>query len=279
MNNRSCVIVIPFHKGYLSINETNCLNSLLKNYSHSYKISFLIPEGVNISDKLNETINNFRLSINFTHKNSFSTYYNYNVFLTSQKFYELYLNYKFVLIYQLDVLSHQNNNLEIFLKLNLDYIGPIIFRVNPDNSHSVILVGGNGGISLRNVETHYRISKKIFFFNLHKYYKITGYKCTITSDPFKYIFKKFISRLICIIYYKKIRFKFIQEDVFWSCIVPSKFKKYSVSNNQISAQFGFDMLPSYSFKLNNNKLPLFFHAFQKNNDGFYNTTNFKNILN
>jgi hypothetical protein len=277
MDRTSCAIVIPFHKGDLSNNELACLNSLLENYKLEFPIYLLLPNSVLISKNLNEIIDKSLLKVKYTEANAFSNYYNYNVFLTSKNFYELYLNYEFVLIYQLDVLSNKSNNLNFFLNLNFDYIGPIIYHVNPDNSHSVIKVGGNGGISLRKVQSHYNITKKVFFFNLHEYYKITGYKCTFSSNPFKYFFKKILSRFIVVFYFRKIRFKYIQEDVFWSCLVPNKYKSFSISNNHISAQFGFDMFPKYSYELNNRKLPLFFHAIEKNNDGFYDSTEFKSL--
>jgi hypothetical protein len=117
--------------------------------------------------------------------------------------------------------------------------------------------------------------KSHLFFNLHFYYKEIGYNCNLLNSPFKFIFKKYISRIIPILFYKKVRYKYIQEDAFWSIIVSYKFIDFIVGDLNSSALFAFDMYPSKCYALTST-FPNFLHAIEKNADDIYNKLDLKN---
>jgi hypothetical protein len=75
--------------------------------------------------------------------------------------------------------------------------------------------------------------------------------------------------MIPIFYYKKVWYKYIQEDAFWSIIIPSIFDDYYVGDLYSSALFAFDMYPSKCFNLTLS-FPNFIHAIEKNTDDLYN---------
>jgi hypothetical protein len=274
MNNISVEIVIPHHSNIFKQSELQNLTNILKEYSNKYKISFIYPSSISFQENINLLFKKHNVNLLRVSDIVLSTYNNYNKFLTSSKFYKYFLESDYILLMQLDVII-LNGNLDSFLNKKFDYIGAPIFKHDENRIPSFITKGGNGGVTLRNVKKHYQITQKIFFFNLHFYYKEIGYNCNLLNSPFKFIFKKYISRIIPILFYKKVRYKYIQEDAFWSIIVSYKFIDFIVGDLNSSALFAFDMYPSKCYELTST-FPNFLHAIEKNTDDIYNKLDLKN---
>jgi len=269
----SVEIVIPFHSSCFKESELFNLKKILYEYSNKYKISVVIPKSILFDVCISQLFKKYNVNIIRVHNRFLSTYNNYNKFLTSSIFYKNFLENDYILLIQLDVII-LNSDLNKFLDKKIDFIGAPIFNHDKNRTPKFINKGGNGGVSLRRVKKHYDITKKIFFFNLNFYYQSIGYNCNLRNSPFKFIFKKYISRIIPILFYKNIKYGFIQEDAFWSIIVPSKYPFYIVANLNDAAYFAFDMYPTECFKLNNT-LPNFIHAIEKNKDDLYTKLNIK----
>ncbi|MEW6718188.1 MAG: DUF5672 family protein [Chloroflexota bacterium] len=79
----------------------------------------------------------------------FSTIASYSKLLLSPKFYAAFINFNYILIYQLDCLVF-SDQLEEWCGAGYDYIGAPLFRdkANPAKGFSRV---GNGGLSLRRV--------------------------------------------------------------------------------------------------------------------------------
>lgn len=172
----------------------------------------------------------------------------YNSLLLNTLFYERFLEYKYMLIYQLDAYVFKDLLLE-WCKKDYDYIGapwlkkpiynlPLIstylsllhkYRIknNKLSKQSLYNKVGNGGVSLRKIESHY--------------------KATIAYKE-KIIF-----------YLKQERSHFYNEDVFWA----TEVYEFSYPDFMEALKFSFDKYPAYCFQLNNNELPFVCHAWYK----------------
>jgi hypothetical protein len=237
-------VVIPIYKAELSYLEIKSLKQIYTILS-SFRITIIKPESLNITC-LKEDFS----ELTFT---SFPDAYfegvqGYNKLMLSPAFYEQFFSYKYILIYQLDAYVFKDE-LSEWCNKGFDYIGapwlkkpiyklPIIkefmrfvhcykqLRGKPSKQSFYDKIG-NGGLSLRKVESHYRATlahqRKIDYYLSQK------------------------------------RSHFYNEDVFWATEVPEF--KYPTPLEAI--KFSFDKYPALCYKLNNNELPFGCHAWYK----------------
>lgn len=91
-------------------------------------------------------INNYKVHMNFINLENkwFDSIVSYSKMMMQKWFYEMFIEYKYILIYQLDCYVFQDN-LNYFIDLDYDYYGaPWIWS-------NVLRCVGNGGLSLRKV--------------------------------------------------------------------------------------------------------------------------------
>lgn len=237
-------IVIPVYKTILSEFEQISLKQIY-NLLNGYPLVVIKPKSLDISSLVKQ----YPL---LTVKSFDDCYFNgisgYNKLMLSKQFYADFLHTKFILIYQLDAYIF-SNELMYWCEKDYDYIGapwlkkpvynlPIIstiMKFSKWNHHRKGLKSkqdlynkiGNGGLSLRKVESHYNA--------------ITEYKEQINS----YLEEK-----------KKNHF--YNEDVFWASIPNFKYP-----NIKEAIAFSFDKYPALCYKLNNKKLPFGCHGWYK----------------
>ncbi len=233
-------VVIPIYKIKLSKTEQMSLNQCLKILGN-YNLVFVHPEDLDVS-----SVNNHKISSEKFPKEYFTSVFGYNSLLLSEKFYERFLHSKFILIYQLDAFVFKDE-LKFWCNKNYDYIGApwiaspntiwkkiiSIFNSKQKKERSKIFFKvGNGGLSLRNTQKSFEISKKL--------------KTEITEN---------LKR-------NKDDF-YIMEDVFWSITAPKYFPDFTIPNYKEALNFAIDRKPHLALKLNNNKLPFGCHGFEK----------------
>jgi hypothetical protein len=173
-----------------------------------------------------------------------------------------------MLLYQLDAWVLEGE-IEEFLELNYDYIGAPIFKHNSNIVPEVIDGGGNGGVTLRKISSALDVLHNTnMFFSAKKYFKKIGYDYNFKKNPIKYIFKKYLSYFIYFNTNSSLWPFALQEDVFWSVLVPDIYPKFKVPSLEIASKFSFDLYPSKVYNYCK-CLPLFIHAWEKNNDGFF----------
>ena len=153
-------IIVPVYQKVLKNTELLSLK-LLKKHLSTYQIIFLAPKKYVPPQEL--------LDINNSSWEYFDDYYfssvqTYSELLLSSSFYERFLEYTYILIYQLDGLVF-NGDLDYWCDLNYSYIGaPWIYSfisLFTHPKHKFLEVTGNGGVSLRKVKDHYKILKKL----------------------------------------------------------------------------------------------------------------------
>lgn len=226
----SCAIVIPVYKEQLSELEEISLNQCYR-ILDSHNIIFAAPEGFYA-----EWINNHE--IRYFEKKNFVNERAYNNLMLDEIFYESFNDFEYILIYQLDAFVFEDR-IKYFCDMGYDYIGaPWIdgqfYFVNPSNS---VWHVGNGGLSLRKVNSCYRLLKK---------QKIR--KDLFLSDSEKVL--RYIKN----------------EDLFFSSMQVFGFK---VAPLDVALRFSFEEQPEKCYELNCRELPFGTHAWGKFNIDFW----------
>ena len=218
MKDKIVNVVIPIYKDYLNPNEIKsfdqCLSILGKYPITIFTFNeLIIPK--NISEKKN-------INIIYFDKTYFQDINSYNKLLMSKKFYKKFIDYKFILIYQLDAWVF-SDNLIYWCNKSYDYIGaPWIIK--EDNKERLKV--GNGGLSLRKVESHLKTLRKFKIMKSRKeiikkfknLWELLGY-----NNNSKYFTRTFKGN----------------EDYFWSHFADQINTKFKVSTVEDAIKFSF----------------------------------------
>lgn len=107
----------------------------------------------------------------------------YNMMMLNDEFYKLFIKYKYILIYQLDSLVF-TDGLYKFCQYGFDYISaPWPYDIEyPKGSRKIYSVG-NGGFSLRKIESFINLSKNINPFDIKVAEDVFWASCV--SDRFR----------------------------------------------------------------------------------------------
>lgn len=210
-------IVIPTHKAEFNELEMISLDRALKVFEH-YDIYFALPETLKCFVPDGIKIQRFD-------DLWFSSFEMYNKMMVTKEFYERFVDYEYILIYQLDAFVFEDK-LEYFCNLGYDYIGaPWLYGVfNYVSYDKAIWHVGNGGLSLRKVDSAISLLEKKRDIELCGEYDI------------------------------------FLEDVFWASCNENSFKIASID---IALQFSFEGNVRECFERNQCKLPFGCHAWEK----------------
>jgi len=232
--NLSC-IVIPTHKVHPSKNEYISLVQL-KKILPDFQKYLLVPKKLDVSKYLE--IDDTFLTIRFNDK-YFASERGYNFLCRTPLFYKPFMQYEYMLIYQLDCFVFKNE-LENWCKQGFDYVAPPWVEGNwikekarffkmPFLANFLSRVG-NGGFSLRKI---------------YKFYKASMLTCFIST------------RII------------FHEDVLWSNIPRLMYPAFKIADFHSALAFGFEEKPEKCLELNNNCLPFGCHAWGKHSPWFW----------
>lgn len=241
---KKVAIVIPIYKPTLTQYEKVALDKCFSVLSN-YPIIIVAPESLDLDQIISRQISAKIIRFPDLFFNGIA---GYNHLMLSNLFYEAFTNYEYMLIYQLDAYIFEDELLE-WCSRGYDYIGaPWIpaqkyeqarykyglklmnFFCRMSNiktgAHNYYHVG-NGGFSLRKVESFIRIT------SLEKE-RIAHY----------------LSR-------KGSRF---HEDVFWGVDIARRHKDFRVPAWKEALEFSFDVRPQLAYKYANNRLPIGCHG-------------------
>jgi len=242
-------IVIPFYKELSALERISlkrCLDVL-----SNYDIIAVKPLGLTLSEF--QTFG-FTDIISFA-DTFFESIHGYNELLLSARFYEAFLRYEYILIYQLDAFVFHDNLLE-WCNRGYDYIGAPwikpafrrsqswyqtvkgrlyrflnVKRKGLPSAKQLYNCVGNGGLSLRRVALFYSLAKK-----------------------YKKKAQKFIVE-------KKLEFN---EDVFWSIEMNRHRIRLKKPTYKEAMWFSIETYPEYALDILGGELPFGCHAWDKN---------------
>lgn len=151
MLNKKNAVVIPIHKIEFSYDEEISLWQAEKIFSKE-GIILVLPENIYYSERFKE------YKKEKFNRSYFESIQSYNRLMLSIDFYQRFMEYEYILIYQLDAFVFENK-LNYFMNLDYDYIGApwlygIFYYVNKNNC---IWNVGNGGLSLRKVKSFIKV--------------------------------------------------------------------------------------------------------------------------
>lgn len=264
------VVIIPIYKESMTKEEEASLKQCIKVLGE-YPIRFVCPENLNIS-MYNNFLACYDINVEFVKFKSdyFSSIIKYNQLMLSLGFYQRFSDYQYMLIYQLDAWVF-GDELEYWCSSGYDYIGAPWFvgYNNPGENPKLHQFAGNGGFSLRKIESFIKVlslisshkydSKRIkTIYELDKELQFPFYK------KFK-ILKKYFS--------KKNSLKYFLDNVYEDIVIVNCFKcidkNFKLPISSKALKFSFEVNPEILFEMNNKKLPFGCHAFKKYNYDFW----------
>lgn len=286
MMKKKIAVVIPVYKEQLDQNEKisfiQCVNKLEKypiiltcptkldivNYQEIYK---------NYSKDKNNSLIVYRFSDFF-----FKGISGYNKLMLSENFYTRFLDYEYILIYQLDALIFQSDLLE-WCDRNIDYIGApwltnycydkYCDKLNTDHieQKEIDFIGvGNGGFSLRKIDSFLSVlrskqlqSSAFYDFHYHIFYGFKYFFILIVFLKLQQYFSRINYLKLFLFLYKG------NEDIFWGYYSRFFCSSFSVATTTMALNFAYEYAPEKCYAYNNNRLPLGCHAWYKYNKKFW----------
>jgi hypothetical protein len=226
-------VLIPVYKPIPELTEQASIRQvsrILKNHP----FVFVCPEGLDMQPYKNlvPTANIIRFKKKF-----FDGIKGYNKLLLSPFFYRRFKRFNFIFIYQPDAWVFRDE-LNYWCQQSYDYIGAPWMKVPPamkdrfnlNFNEKLYHKVGNGGLTLRKVRSHFFAT--LFFSPLIWFYNLN-------------------------------------EDVFFSIIVPFFYRGFSRPDWKKALHFAFELEPRESFEITGKKLPFGCHAWKKYDPEFW----------
>jgi hypothetical protein len=192
--------------------------------------------------------------------------------LLSSRFYEAFQEYQYLLIYHLDALVFSDQLMQ-WCERDLDYIGAPWLQCQ-DSPYVKVPGVGNGGFSLRNIESFLKV------INSPRYVvDPTEYWQRFFASKPKYIRylnlpRKYLKRIHA---FNSVRWqisrwhktKWLNEDHFWSHEAVKYYPEFRVASVEEGLRFAFEVAPQWCFELNNRELPFGCHAWPRYDRRFW----------
>ncbi|WP_432221733.1 DUF5672 family protein [Flavobacterium sp. TMP13] len=240
-------ILIPIYKDHFGELEEKSFLQCVKLLGE-YGIILIQPEGLDnsyITSKYPE------IEVVSYPKKHFESIEGYNKLLMTSTFYESFLNYDYILIYQLDAFVFRDD-LKKWCQKGYDYIGApwIATPINSfgmkvftkiarnfrskkkNNREQTFYKVGNGGFSLRKVKSHYNIA-------------------LANSELISELLNAGKNEICGI------------EDVFWSLKAPLLDSNFRIPDYKEALYFAIDRKPEIAFSIINREMPFGCHGINK----------------
>lgn len=255
---KKVAVVIPYYKNNLSKDEKISLNHLNK-YLSKYDKILIVPESLK---RISVGIKNAGV-VRFPSK-YFKSTAAYSELLNTKEFYNKFLNYEYILIYQFDALVF-SDQLADWYKSGFDYIGAPLFNSligKLTSPNKELKQGGNGGLSLRRVRSFIKVLDEV-----EKSYKRSSEKSYIRKLWLVEAIVRGKSREVWL-NARASDYPF-NEDGFWSFEAAKYYPKFKVAPLKKAVQFSFERFPEECLKMTKGKLPFGCHGWVKYGKEFW----------
>lgn len=264
---QKAIVVISIYKPKLTAYEEISLRQCCRVLG-GHPIAMVAPPQLDIvayGKILAEERTNFQV-VHFPAK-YFKNIQAYNRLMTHPCFYERFLGYEYILIYQLDAFVFRDD-LFFWCDKGYSYIGaPWMTNMFFINEKTPYFGVGNGGFSLRRTKDHLGVIRKfgsVFRPSDFKWYSTWG-----KNKPYQLL--KFTYHLLIgnNTHYLLNRFPW-NEDVFYGLFVGrDKRNHFNVAPVEEALRFSFEARPRKMFADNGNQLPFGCHAWWRYDLGFW----------
>lgn len=245
------VVVIPIYKSGMNEFEKRSFLRMISVFKNR-DINIVSP--YSIKAFVNSLIKDYdNMSVTFFDDFFLGSINGYNRLLMSKVFYSNYSLYTYVLICQLDVYVIKDD-LDYWMSLKMDNIGAPIFEGYSNATNVLKPFGGNGGFCLRNIKSCVEVLNNVTF----RYSKLSSL-LQIESLWYWKLYRLIKNGLI--FNYNFLFFKpRINEDIFWSMIVPIEYKLFKCCKPEKAKYFAFDANPRLLYEMCEFKYPMAIHA-------------------
>lgn len=256
-------VVVPISdRGELTADEKISLKHLV-HFLGKYDKYLIVPKGLEVN------LTGFQLR-------SFNSKYFGSVnastrLMLSPKLYEAFRDYEYILIHHLDSLVFSDQLLQ-WCQMDFDYIGaPWLKR--PDSKWVKVEAVGNGGFSLRKVESFL----KVIYSRRYSVDPVSYWLRFCATKP-KYVQylnlpRKYLKRLRPFNDVRRHIRHYIakqwHEDRFWSREAVRYYPEFNIASVKTALQFAFECDPKWCFESNNYKLPFGCHAWKRYDQRFW----------
>ena len=268
MNPLNCLVIIPIYQLSFSDEEKLSLKTI-REYLGAYGICFVTPVSLDISMliQLGETVEKFE-------DHYFAGIGGYNRLLKCSDFYRRFAFKEYILISQLDCLILKDD-LAHWINKGWDYIAAPWFKGFAGDHAPGLWRVGNGGLSLRKVESFLRILKQTI--TAGAIYPRWGHYSW--TPPFEFLeadlYRK-ISALNALNPFSRQhsvedelkRFPY-NEDVFWGIEARKFDQSFKVADVSEGLNFAFEVSPRWCFKKTGRRLPFGCHAWARYDRDFW----------
>lgn len=248
---KSCVVIFPLYQAPSAIELAFMTNGL--KLTSSFKQVIVAPEGLVIDESFGDLE---KLEVKRFAKHYFEGISGYNQLLLAKDFYKAFTLFDYMLIHQADVYLFKDE-LGLWCAKDYDYLGAPWFRPDHLNKNALFKLWqqlklsfkknkvyaqrynkvGNGGLSLRKINTALKVLDKVDESLIKKYRQSTG-------DGFN-------------------------EDIFWSLEAPKVINNYTIPDWQEAMKFAIEFKPQTAYRYLNETLPFGCHAPLKHQPEFW----------
>lgn len=251
-------VVVPIYKMNMSLDEKTSLNHLV-HFLGRYDKYLMAPESLQISFP--------SFDIKLFKDRYFTGVAAYSNLLLKRWFYEAFAEYKYILIYQFDCLVFSDRLVE-WCQMGFDYIGAPWFKIKNTPASGFSRVG-NGGLSLRKVESFLRvIDSQRYLVEPVPFWK--DLLCTPLKDvqekfnfPLQYLQKLRVLKAVRQGVVNYMAHYSLNEDHFWSDRAALFYPEFKIAPVETALKFAFECAPQYCFEQNGHQLPFGCHAWTK----------------
>ena len=185
----------------------------------------------------------------------------YNDLLLSQRFYQAFAQYEYMLIVQTDALV-LSNALEFWCAKQYSYIGAPWFDGFTQPTQPLALNSvGNGGFSLRRIPDFLKVLSRPRIF---KNVLMESWPGGVVSTLYRYL-KDYHSFVFGDTH---ININ-VNEDLFWGLFVAKECSFFCVPTTTEALPFAFEAHPDFLYQLNGQQLPFGVHAWQRYQPEFW----------
>lgn len=257
-------IVVPVYKTELTVSEKASLLQLFRTLSN-YPICLFTFKELDLT-AYKAALHEYKYTISYFSKHFFLSITSYNKLLCHPAFYKRFINFKYLLLYQLDAWVFRDE-LTDWCKAGFDYIGaPWFSGYNNATAASEFLGVGNGGFSLRNIKSHIKALQTFSYIIAPGYLLWTFFRSEKSAASFKNL-------LLALTIQNNTYYLFNNynnnEDIFWGTIAGKKFDWFKLPDMETAAMFSMETNASLLYKQAGNKLPFGCHAWEKYEPEFW----------
>lgn len=218
----------------------------------AHDIFLIAPEGLNLDayGAISKIPKIIRIPVKWQ-----SSLMNYNKLKLSNFFYGLFVDYSFLLTYELDAFVFEDK-LHEWCNAGIDYIGAPWFEGYDKPADKLIGVG-NSGFSLRRISVMRKMLKNFYYRDPKKYQVGNKEKLKALIQSPLYRVRNYSDEN-----YTIQQAGFVHEDLVLAQMA-KKFPDFKVATIEQAISFSFEANPALLYKLNGNRLPIGCHGWWK----------------